>query len=419
MRPDSFQDCILPNSEHKSHTILLFGILPDKDIDDIRKSTRGVLQNAADALQKSVISGLKENGFDFEVINLPFIGGWPNYYTKVFAPKSYTNVRDRIRFENLSFVNIRGYKMWSRYRNAYKALMRRVAAAGSRPVNILIYSITTPFIKAALKVKRRNKDVRVIILAPDLPEYMGGSTSGVSGYLHKYNNRILRKYYDRIDAYVVLTEQMTERLIFNRQPYTVVEGIYNPSDSHAKSDSRQEKQRILLYAGTLAERYGIIDLVDAAHSLSRSDFVLEIYGAGGAEDYVRIIAAIDRRIKFCGQIPRSEILKRQREAYLLINPRTANEEYTKYSFPSKTMEYLASGTPTLMHRLPGMPDEYEGYFIEIQGEGKNGIKKSLDSILNMNYKDAKLVGEKAREFILNCKNPKVQTQKIIKLLNSL
>ena len=45
-----------------------------------------------------------------------------------------------------------------------------------------------------------------------------------------------------------------------------------------------------------------------------------------------------------------------------MNPRSADAEYTKYSFPSKTIEYLATGVPVVMNRLPGIPEEYE-YFV--------------------------------------------------------
>ena len=38
-----------------------------------------------------------------------------------------------------------------------------------------------------------------------------------------------------------------------------------------------------------------------------------------------------------------------------VNPRQNNEEFTKYSFPSKTMEYLASGVPVVAYKLDGIP----------------------------------------------------------------
>ena len=58
---------------------------------------------------------------------------------------------------------------------------------------------------------------------------------------------------------------------------------------------------------------------------------------------------------------REELLKMERRATVMINPTPARLNFTKYFFPSKTMEYLASGTPTVMYRLGCMPKEYDDY----------------------------------------------------------
>ena len=46
---------------------------------------------------------------------------------------------------------------------------------------------------------------------------------------------------------------------------------------------------------------------------------------------------------------------------VLVNPRPNNEEYTKYSFPSKDIEYLSSGKPTVAFLLDGMPKCYQDF----------------------------------------------------------
>lgn len=68
----------------------------------------------------------------------------------------------------------------------------------------------------------------------------------------------------------------------------------------------------------------------------------------------------------------------QQQATLLVNPRKGHEEYTKYSFPSKTMEYMASGTPTIMYKLPGLPIEYEEYLVLLP----DNSQETLTAILN-------------------------------------
>ena len=60
----------------------------------------------------------------------------------------------------------------------------------------------------------------------------------------------------------------------------------------------------------------------------------------------------DKRIHFGGVIPLSEVIEKEIQATILINPRPVDQEFTKYSFPSKIMEYMSSGTPVLTTKLP-------------------------------------------------------------------
>ena len=53
----------------------------------------------------------------------------------------------------------------------------------------------------------------------------------------------------------------------------------------------------------------------------------------------------DNRIVFKGMVPNKIVVEDQLKATLLVNPRPSIGEFTRYSFPSKNMEYMVSGTP--------------------------------------------------------------------------
>jgi len=59
------------------------------------------------------------------------------------------------------------------------------------------------------------------------------------------------------------------------------------------------------------------------------------------------------------------------KADVLVNPRENNEEYTKYSFPSKNIEYLASGNPVVAYMLDGMGDCYREYIYLLENLSNN------------------------------------------------
>lgn len=126
----------------------------------------------------------------------------------------------------------------------------------------------------------------------------------------------------------------------------------------------------------------------------------------------------DKRIKFLGTLPRTEVLKIQKEAFLLINPRHSSEEFTKYSFPSKTMEYLASGTPTLMCQLKCIPNEYKQFLFFIEDETVEGYKNAILNIIKTDPNILETHGLNARKFILEQKNPYHQVSRVLEFLKT-
>ena len=111
------------------------------------------------------------------------------------------------------------------------------------------------------------------------------------------------------------------------------------------------------------------------------------------------------------------MLRKQREATLLVNPRTPEGEFTKYSFPSKTMEYLASGVPTLIYSLQGIPDEYLDYCFHLEEMGVDALYSKIEEIFHTDSFTLKDIGAKARHFILDNKNPYEQCLKVLELIN--
>ena len=110
------------------------------------------------------------------------------------------------------------------------------------------------------------------------------------------------------------------------------------------------------------------------------------------------------------------VVEKEMDATLLVNPRPTDEEYVKYSFPSKTMEYMASGTPVLTTRLPGMPAEYYPYVDFIDEETPEGIARALKRVLSRSEGELFSRGMDARAFILKTRNNLVQAEKILDML---
>ena len=127
---------------------------------------------------------------------------------------------------------------------------------------------------------------------------------------------------------------------------------------------------------------------------------------------------MDNRIVYKGLLPKKDIIRLQQEATLLVNPRHSNEEFTMYSFPSKTMEYMASGTPVVMAPLKCLPKEYDKYLFFFEDESVEGMALTMKSICEKMPEELERKGALAAHFIRTEKNSKVQVNKILELLRS-
>ena len=106
----------------------------------------------------------------------------------------------------------------------------------------------------------------------------------------------------------------------------------------------------------------------------------------------------------------------KKKATVLVNPRHSNEEYTKYSFPSKTMEYMASGTPTLMAPLKCVPQEYIKHLFFFEDESVDGMKRKLEEICSKSQEELNSFGSAASDFILHNKTSKIQTGRVVEMI---
>lgn len=237
---------------------------------------------------------------------------------------------------------------------------------------------------------------------------------------NKYNPltwlKIKVTYYleNNFDGYVLLSKYMGELVNQKNKPYTVVEGfgeVLKRTEIETK-----ERKKAILYAGGLSEDNGIQILVDGFRKFDNPDWELWICGGGKLEDYVKRQEEADSRIKFYGLVPNEQVMKMEFEVSYLINPRFSGEEYTKYSFPSKTLEYMSTGTPTIITRLKGIPDEYFEYAIVLEEETAEGITKLFKEFEKKPYEVYEDRAKVALDKLIVKKTPVVQGGKILNFL---
>jgi glycosyltransferase involved in cell wall biosynthesis len=215
---------------------------------------------------------------------------------------------------------------------------------------------------------------------------------------------------------VLLTKQIADYLKIDK-PWCVMEGICSSETQSIQFENQNNK--VILYTGTLHEKFGIMNLIAAFKKIENINYELIICGVGDCENQIKNIASFDSKIEFLGKLPREQVLELQKKATVLVNPRQNNEEFTKYSFPSKTLEYLSAGKPLVAYKLNGIPDEYDPYICYVKDNSIDCLANTLRKVCELPYIERYEIGKRGRDFVLDYKNSKVQVKKIIDLIESL
>ena len=252
------------------------------------------------------------------------------------------------------------------------------------------------------------KKIKSVGIITDLPEFLASSDRAVKRY---------KKLFDEFSAYVVLTEEMAIKLGYLDRHYVVLEGQVDSLEEREPLKQKYFSKKIVMYAGIVQKLYGLQLLVEGFIKANLENYELNIYGNGDYAEEIDRISEIHKNVRHFPSQPNSTIVEKEKEAYLLVNPRPTSEEYTKYSFPSKNMEYMVSGTAVLTTALPGMPEEYKKHVYLIEDESVDGISNAFKKVAGLGDEEVLNKGRLAREFVLSEKNNKIQTEKIIELIN--
>ena len=243
----------------------------------------------------------------------------------------------------------------------------------------------------------------------DLPEFSAPARNLVRKIYRNAYNKKAKQSLDSFDGFVLLTDAMAERMEI-KVPYVVMEGI---AGERKELPVSEKNEKSVFYSGSMNIKYGIGVLLDAFAKIEDPDMKLILCGLGDAEELIKQRAENDPRIKFLGKVAHEKALELQQQATVLVNPRQNNEEFTKYSFPSKTMEYLASGTPVVAYKLDGIPDEYDQYINYAPDDSPETLASTIQRICEMSDNDRAEMGKRARNFVLEEKNNIKQTKRIL------
>jgi glycosyltransferase involved in cell wall biosynthesis len=263
-----------------------------------------------------------------------------------------------------------------------------------------------PFLQQLALIKRHLPNCILCLVVPDLPEHMRDyeHASFLRKLLKMIDMRRNRGCLKHVDKYVLISSHQAESLGIREQSFVVIEGMVDPNHESARPSVRvdgdqKERPFTVVYTGSLDSRYGIVDLVDSLSHIEDRDVRVVLCGDGDSVEYIKSRSKDEPRISFLGQVTRDEALAWQVQADILVNPRPGTSDFTKYSFPSKTLEYLGAGKPVLTYHNEGTPAEYDDHLLYISTPGPKGIAQAIEGVMAMSEEERQQIGARAKHFV--------------------
>jgi glycosyltransferase involved in cell wall biosynthesis len=311
------------------------------------------------------------------------------------------------------FVNVRGIKESGLAAGFYAELRRWAAAGGAAPRALLVYNVfsalSVPVLAAA-----RAWNVPAIAVVADLP-FDVYRFRGPRGLLERAELRAQLAALRRFDGLVVLTPH-TAHDHAPGVPWMLMEGALPEAEAAASGGHvpATPGERVVMYSGMLNEMNGIPLLLDSFERLREPHWRLWVYGGGPLAHVVQAAARRDPRITLrpWGMVPEAEVLRRQRQAHVLVNPRPSSHRANRYSFPSKLLEYLASGTPVVSTAPSGIPAEYHPHLLLPAEESPDGMAAAIRRAAGLSEAERAARAGRARSWLLREKTWEHQAERI-------
>jgi len=280
-------------------------------------------------------------------------GAVPYYYTRISSNSSY--------------------KTFSETKEICGNILKAIDSWHTNDFVILVDTLRRGLVKAAMQIRKQYMNP-VIGICTDNPK----NISGINGS----NARKMIKRSSDMDGYLCLTDKLNYLFNFYSRPNYIFEGLVEDIPEYKK----YAMENYMFFAGSLYEKYGVKNLIDAFHE-STLKCKLVVAGSGPLSSYLNQMALKDNRFVYFAQLPKIDVYNLSQHAIANINPRPFVEKYDRESVPSKLLDYLAVGVPTISTIHTKTKELIQNDVLWVEDSSKEGLLKALNSFESNDYKE--------------------------------
>ena len=164
-----------------------------------------VVDFAGHTFQTALLDGLDHYYPDMKVISSALTSGYPKIKTLNFEKFqfSHNNKADK-NDVYVGAINIPLVKLYSKF-SRVKAELKKALNKEDENI-VIVYSPHTPFLLAAYQLRKYIS--KLVVVVPDLPEFMGSKPTGIKAWLKKQDKKLINKCLSKFDGFALLSPYM-------------------------------------------------------------------------------------------------------------------------------------------------------------------------------------------------------------------
>jgi len=223
-----------------------------------------------------------------------------------------------------------------------------------------------------------------------------------NNWMRRLDFWLQNKLLPRFDGLVVVNEEIVNDFAPKQRFVCVDGGVRSEMLLDSEVEPTRKKERTfftIVAAGSLDDQNGIIEILKAFSLLKEPFYRLRIAGSGPLKARVQEAELKDSRIEYCGYLSHDQVRELYRSADVLINMRLTERVKTPYFFPSKLLEYMASGVPVITTCTGHVEKRYGDLVFMLRNETAEGLAEMVRFVAGLDDEQRCRRGAIAREYM--------------------
>ena len=341
---------------------------------------------AANNFQKELINNLSKS---YKVDILTYVGFYEKDMDIVIESFKKNNIYYVIKQEEKNYISL-----FYRYYKLFNKLIH-----DKQVVILYNYNYVNLFINYFCK----KKNIKTILIIADHTEYYEYKNPIRSLLAFKYS----RDYF-KFDHLIFLSKRLKDR--YGLKNSSLMIGGINIDKYKNFTPIPKKGELIILYTGILSKVTGIDIYLKAIELINEKNIKFLFSGKGDMTEYLINKSKIDNRIEYVGFLDKKVYLSLLSKVNVLINPRNMNLPQNQNNFPSKILEYLATGKVIISTKFPNS-QEFEKNIFFCEANAQNIADKIEFVAKNYNniYKNQYIINRKeAHKYDWSIQSKKVE-----------